>query len=78
MVEMNADITLDTKGLLCPMPVVKAKLAIGNMAPGQTVKVEATDPGSVADFPAWCRGTGNKLLHTEKDGKVFTFFIEKA
>jgi tRNA 2-thiouridine synthesizing protein A len=78
MTETKADITLDTKGSLCPMPVVKTKLAIEEMASGQVIKVLATDPGSKADFPAWCSETGNKLLLATEDDGIHIFFIEKA
>ena len=76
---IKADVVVDTKGLLCPMPVVKAKLALEDMKPGQVAKVLATDPGSQQDFPAWCSETGNKLLLAQEEGKgLYTFFIEKG
>jgi TusA-related sulfurtransferase len=78
MAEIKIDQLLDTKGLLCPMPVVKAKLAIDEMEPGQVLKVLATDPGSTGDFIAWCQETGNKLVESGKDDKVFTFVIQKG
>ena len=76
---IKADRVVDTRGLLCPMPVVKARLALEEMKPGQVAKVLATDPGSRMDFPAWCNETGNKLLRAEEEGKgLYTFFIQKA
>jgi len=76
---IKADVVVDTKGLLCPMPVVKAKLALEEMKPGQVIKVVSTDPGSKADFPAWCQETGNKLLSAGEEGKgLYAFFIEKG
>ena len=79
METIKADIVVDTRGLLCPMPVVKAKLALEEMKPGQVVKVLSTDPGSLKDFPAWCQETGNKLLLAQEEGKrLYTFFIEKG
>jgi TusA-related sulfurtransferase len=72
------DLTLDTKGLLCPMPIVKLAKAIREMEPQQVVLLEATDPGSIPDVTAWAKNTGNPLLHHETDGKVMRFWIQKA
>lgn len=69
---------LDTKGLLCPMPVVKAKLALEELVPGEVLQVLATDPASPSDFVSFCRETGNKLLKSERQGKVFAFLVEKG
>jgi tRNA 2-thiouridine synthesizing protein A len=69
--------TLDLKGLSCPLPIVKTAQAIKELASGDLIEALATDPGSVADFAAWCTSTGNELLeHTEEDG-VFRFVIRK-
>ncbi len=68
---------LDVKGLRCPMPVVQAKKAIDQMAPGEVLRVEATDPGSMADFRAWTRSTGHELLLAEQNGEVFVYHIRK-
>ena len=69
--------TLDLKGLSCPLPIVKTAKAIKEMAPGELVEVLATDPGSVADFSAWSRATGNEIVErTQQDG-VFRFVIRK-
>lgn len=75
--ELKANLVLDTKGLLCPMPVVKTKLAIDELGKGQVLKVLSTDPGSQGDFVAWCQETGNKLLKSQEDKGVYIFFIEK-
>ena len=64
-----ADVTLDAKGLNCPLPILKAKKAIGDVASGGTLEVLATDPGSVADFEAFCRTTGNELLQSTEEGE---------
>ncbi|HEY1092285.1 MAG TPA: sulfurtransferase TusA family protein [Burkholderiaceae bacterium] len=66
---MNADKELDTRGLNCPLPILKAKKALADMASGQLLKVVATDPGSMRDFQAFARQTGNELVEqsTEKD-----------
>ncbi|MDP6101574.1 MAG: sulfurtransferase TusA family protein [Dehalococcoidia bacterium] len=78
MAEIKIDEVLDTKGLLCPLPVVKAKLAIEEMDTGKVLQVLATDPASPTDFAAWCRETGNTLVDSSKDGKVFVFAIRKG
>ena len=69
---------LDARGLACPLPVLKAKKAIRKLAPGDLLKVLSTDPGSVADFEAFCRQTGNELVeHSEEDG-VYRFLLKKT
>lgn len=69
---------LDTKGLNCPLPILKAKKAIKGLSAGDSLKVLSTDPGSVKDFEAFCRSTGNELLEsTEADG-VYTYVIKKS
>lgn len=73
-----ADFTLDAKGLNCPLPILKAKKALGTLAAGATLEVLATDPGAVADFAAFCRTTGNEMVESGQDGKVFRFVIRKA
>ncbi len=72
-----ADQVLDAKGLNCPLPILKAKKALKSMAAGTTLEVLSTDPGSVADFAAFCRTTGNEMLEeTEADG-IWTYLIRK-
>ncbi|MGQ9724718.1 MAG: sulfurtransferase TusA family protein [Tepidimonas sp.] len=65
---MNIDRELDVRGLNCPLPILKAKKALSEMASGQVLKVIATDPGSVRDFQAFAKQTGNELLHQETVG----------
>ncbi|HTQ74465.1 MAG TPA: sulfurtransferase TusA family protein [Burkholderiales bacterium] len=73
----NFDKDLDVRGLNCPLPILRAKKALTDLKGGQVLRVLATDPGSVKDFQAFARQTGNQLLsHTEED-KVFTFFMKK-
>ncbi|HRE14468.1 MAG TPA: sulfurtransferase TusA family protein [Usitatibacteraceae bacterium] len=73
---MTFDRDLDVRGLNCPLPILKAKKALSDLTTGQVLRVLATDPGSVKDFQAFCRQTGNELLsHTE--GAEFTYFIRK-
>lgn len=73
-----ADEVLDAKGLNCPLPILKAKKALQGLTAGKTLEVISTDPGSVKDFDAFCRTTGNELVSSENDGKVFKFIIRKA
>ncbi len=73
-----ADKTLDAKGLNCPLPILKAKKAIAEVNVGGTLEVLATDPGSVADFEAFTRQTGHKLVEHSEDGGVYKFLIERA
>lgn len=71
------DRTLDVKGLSCPMPLLRAKLALGELAAGQHLQVEATDPHSVMDFESFCEKTGHTLVaHDERDG-VFRFLLRR-
>ena len=72
------DQTLDTKGLNCPLPILKAKKSIAQMETGQTLEVLSTDPGSVLDFEALCRQTGHELLESTKQDGVYIFLLKKA
>ncbi len=69
--------TLDLKGLSCPLPIVKTAQGIRDVGSGELVEALATDPGSVADFNAWCRSTGNELVEQGEEGGVFRFVIRK-
>jgi tRNA 2-thiouridine synthesizing protein A len=71
-----ADRELDVRGLNCPLPILRAKKALTDLQSGQVLKVMATDPGSVKDFQAFCRQTGNELL-SHSEGPEFTFFMKK-
>ena len=71
-----ADRTLDTKGLACPLPILKTKKALSELPKGAKLEVLATDPGSVPDFTAFCESTGNVLLEQSQQGGVFRFVIE--
>lgn len=70
--------TLDTKGLNCPLPILKAKKAIKDLQSGDVLEVLATDPGSVKDFEAFSRATGNELMEWSEDDGVFRFLLKKA
>jgi tRNA 2-thiouridine synthesizing protein A len=69
--------SLDLKGQSCPLPIVKTAQAMKEMQPGELLEVLATDPGSVADFDAWCKSTGNELVEHGEDASVFRFVIRK-
>lgn len=73
-----ADATLDAKGLNCPLPILKAKKALKDLGNGQTLEILATDPGSVKDFEAFTRTTGNKLVESGEDSGVYRFIIERV
>ncbi len=73
---MTADTTLDAKGLNCPLPILRAKKAIKDVPSGGTLEVLATDPGSVADFEAFCRATGHGLVESGEEGGVYRFLIK--
>ncbi len=74
---IKPDLILDLKGLLCPMPVVKLSQTIKNLAPGAIVEGIATDPGVMADIPAWARTSGNELISIEKRENEYRFLIRK-
>ena len=68
---------LDVKGLNCPLPILKAKKALKDVAVGETLQVLATDPGAVKDFEAFCEATGCELLASREEAGVFTFELRK-
>lgn len=70
------DATLDAKGLKCPLPIIRTRKALKDVPAGGRLEVLTTDPGSVADFEAFCRTTGNPLLESTAEGGVFRFVIE--
>ncbi len=70
--------TLDTSGLLCPLPVFKAALALKPLEPGQVLQLTCTDPGSLEDIPAMARQRGDTLLKTDDRGETQVFWIEKG
>lgn len=74
---MNFDKEIDTRGLNCPLPILRAKKALTDMTKGQVLKVTATDPGSVRDFAAFSRQTGHPLLESGEANHEFTFFLKK-
>jgi tRNA 2-thiouridine synthesizing protein A len=75
---MQFDKDLDARGLSCPLPILRAKKALAEMTSGQVLRIVATDPGSVKDFAAFAKQTGNELLKSaELDGKEFEFFLKR-
>lgn len=72
---MQKDATLDTKGLMCPMPIVQLAKKVKEMKSGQTLELLADDVGAKEDVPAWCSRTGNQLVGAETEGAIFKFYI---
>jgi len=77
--ELKVAVTLDMRGLLCPMPVVKIAQAIKDVEVGELIEATATDPGVLADIPAWARSSGNDLVVMEKlDNKEIRFVVRRV
>jgi TusA-related sulfurtransferase len=74
---MQADKEIDTKGLNCPLPILRAKKALAEMSTGQLLKVVATDPGSMRDFVAFAKQTGNELVEQEAVGEEFIHVLRR-
>jgi len=74
---MQVDKEIDTRGLNCPLPILKAKKALADMSSGQLLKVLSTDPSSNRDFEAFARQTGNELLHQSTDGDAFVHVLRR-
>jgi tRNA 2-thiouridine synthesizing protein A len=75
---IKKDQILDAKGLNCPLPILKTKVILNKMQPGEILFVEATDPHSVIDFEAYCARSDHKLLNIEEETSVFKFYIQRA
>ena len=75
MAMIQVDQRVDARGLSCPMPIVRTAQAMKTMTSGGIVEVLATDPGSVKDFTAWARTTGNELVESTSDGSVYRFVL---
>jgi len=75
--EITVDKVMDLKGLACPMPIVKVSKGIKEVEIGQVIEAVTTDPGSLADFPAWARTSGNEILKTDQEGGVIKFYIKR-
>ncbi len=74
---MQADKEIDTRGLNCPLPILRAKKALAEMVTGQTLKVVATDPGSTRDFQAFAKQTGNELVAQETVGEEYIHVLRR-
>ena len=74
---MNIDRDLDTKGLNCPLPILKAKKALAEMSSGQILRVVSTDPGSSRDFQAFAKQTGNELIEQSTDHDTFVHVLRR-
>ena len=74
---MNFDKELDARGLKCPLPILRAKKSLAEMTSGQVLRIVATDPGSVKDFAAFAKQTGNELLSSAENNKEFEFYIKR-
>jgi tRNA 2-thiouridine synthesizing protein A len=74
---IQADKEIDTRGLNCPLPILRAKKALAELSSGQVLKVVSTDPGSMRDFQAFCRQTGNELLGQQVASADFIHFVKR-
>jgi tRNA 2-thiouridine synthesizing protein A len=78
MEDIKADKVMDLKGLPCPMPVVKVSKAIKDVQIGQVIEAITTDPGALADFPAWARTSGNEILKTDQGNGIIKIYIKRT
>jgi len=76
--ELKADLTLDAKGLSCPMPLLKTKQFINKIKLGEVLEVLGTDPGSKNDLPGWCTRAGHEFLGAKDESGFFRFFIRRG
>lgn len=75
---INADMELDARGLNCPLPILRAKKSINELEAGQVLRIIATDPGSVRDFEAFSKQTGNELLESAEENGEFVYLLKKS
>ncbi len=75
---VNADKTIDCKGLSCPEPILHTKMAMNELNAGQVLEVFATDPGSINDMGAWSKRTGNPILESNEKEGVYQFLLKKS
>jgi tRNA 2-thiouridine synthesizing protein A len=75
--EIKVDKVMDLKGLACPMPVVKISKGIKDIEVGQVIEAITSDPGSLADFPAWAKSSGNEILKTDQGDGEIKFYIKR-
>ncbi|HMW56277.1 MAG: sulfurtransferase TusA family protein [Accumulibacter sp.] len=74
---MHFDRELDVKGLNCPLPILRTKKTLSEMSQGEVLHVLATDPGSLKDFEAFARQTGNELLSSTESNRVFEYYLKR-
>ena len=74
---MNFDKELDARGLNCPLPILRAKKALGEVGSGQVLKILSTDPGSVKDFAAFAKQTGNELVEQSSGDNEFAHYLRR-
>ena len=77
MEQITAVKTLDYKGLSCPMPIVKISMEIGKVAVGDVIEVYTTDPGSIADFPAWAKTTGQEIIEIKQEPGLIRIYVKR-
>lgn len=75
---IKIDLLVDTKGLACPMPIVRTKKAMNEIEKGQVIEVQATDMGSKADIQAWAKSSGHQYLGTLEEGKILKHYLRKS
>jgi tRNA 2-thiouridine synthesizing protein A len=75
--DLSADREVDARGLNCPLPILRAKKALNDLASGQILKVIATDPGSRRDFEAFARQTGHRLLRVDEASREWSFYLQR-
>ena len=76
--QQNAEVVVDARGLLCPVPIIRLSKAVKGVPIGGTVKLLATDPGSDPDVKAWGKQTGNEVVSATHEGKEFTFVLRRV
>ena len=76
--ELQVAMKLDTRGLNCPLPILKTKVVLNKMRPGEVLFVEATDPHAEIDFEAYCARSHHQLLQVKQNGDVYEFYIRRA
>jgi tRNA 2-thiouridine synthesizing protein A len=76
--EIKVEKVMDLKGLPCPMPVVKVSKGIKEVEVGQVIEAVTTDPGALADFPAWAKTSGNEIVKTEQNDGFIKFYIKRT
>jgi len=75
--DIKVDKVMDLKGMPCPMPIVKVSKGIKDVEVGQVIEAITTDPGALADFPAWAKTSGNEILQTDQQEGLIKFYIKR-